>query len=265
MTSESIRLATWNLWWQFGDYEDRQPAISETLTRLGADVIGVQESWPGQVARLADHLGFEHSWIGRRPPEHPDDDERGMGNAVLSRWPILDIEHRFLDDGKGRLYRTVLATLIETPHGVLPFFTTHLNFGYDESAVRMAQLTEIGEFVETLAVGDLPPVLTGDLNAVPDSDEIRKMTGRSAPYVAGRVWTDAWEQVGDGPGLTWSEESPYVNTSAWPNRRLDYVMIGLPRKNRPRGNPIRAERFGREPIDGVVPSDHFGVTVDVHV
>lgn len=260
----TIRLATWNLWWQFGDYEARQPGIKATLEQVAADVVGVQESWPGQVQRIADHLSFEHAWIGNRPEDAPDDPERGMGNAVLSRWPILDSEHRFLDDGRGRKYRTVLGTLIETPHGVLPFFTTHLNFAYDESEVRMDQLQDVSEFIETLAVGDLPPVLVGDLNTVPDTDEFRRLNGRSKPYVKGRIWTDCWEQCGEGDGITWSSDSPYVNKSAWPNRRLDYVLIGWPRKNRPRGNPMSAELFGREPAEGKVPSDHYGVVVDMH-
>jgi len=260
----TIRLATWNLWWQFGDHEARQSGIASTLETVAADVIGVQESWPGQVERLADHLGFEHAWIGNRPEEAPDDPERGMGNAVLSRWPILDAEHQFLDDGRGRKYRTVLGSLIETPFGVLPFFTTHLNFAYDESEIRMAQLQDVSEFIESLAVGDLPPVLVGDLNAVADSDEFRRLNGRSRPYVKGRIWTDCWEQCGEGPGITWSSESPYVNTSAWPDRRIDYVLIGWPRKNRPRGNPMSAELFGTEPVDGKIPSDHFGIVVDMH-
>ena len=260
----TIRLATWNLYWQFGDYEPRQAGIRSTLEATGADVIGVQESWPGQVERLAEHLGFEHAWIGNRPEEAPDDPEKGMGNAVLSRWPILEAEHQFLDDGRGRMYRTVLGTLIASPHGVLPFFTTHLNFGYDESEIRMAQLQEVSEFIEGLNVGDLPPVLVGDLNTVPDSDEFRRLNGRSKPYVKGRIWTDCWEQCGNGDGITWSSDSPYVNTSAWPNRRIDYVLIGWPRKDRPRGNPMSAELFGREPVDGRTPSDHYGIVVDMH-
>ena len=259
----TIRLATWNLWHQFGDFESRQGPIRDTLAGVDPDVFGVQESWPGQVERLAEHLGYEHAWVGNRPEEAPDDPERGMGNAVLSRWPILDAEHQFLDDGRGREYRTVLATLIESPFGVLPFFTTHLNFAYDESEVRMAQLGEVSEFVEGLAVGDLPPVLAGDLNAVPDSDEVRRLTGRSKPYVKGRIWTDCWEQCGEGDGVTWSRESPYVNTSAWPHRRIDYVFIAWPRKDRPRGNPVCAELFGTEPVDGRVPSDHYGVVVEM--
>lgn len=258
----TIRLATWNLWWRFGDFEARQPAIDQTLQNLDADVIGVQESWPGQVERIAELLGYHWTWSGNRPKDKPDS---GMGNGILSRWPIAFEDHVFLDDGKGRKYRTILGASIETPAGRLPFFATHLNFSYDESAVRMAQLHEASEFVESLSAGELPPVIAADLNAVPDSDEVRKLTGRSAPYMPGRIWTDTWEQLGDGPGLTWTTESPYINNSAWPNRRLDYLMIGWPRENRPVGNPVSVELFGKEPIDGVIPSDHWGVTAEMHV
>lgn len=257
----SLVIATWNLQWQFGEWEPRQPAIAATLESLDADVIMVQESWRGQVERLAVKLGFEHVWSGHDPH---DDPERNMGNAIISRWPIKTSAHRFLEDAKGRQYRSILSARIETPSGILPAFTTHLEHRYDQSATRIHQLTLASEFIEDHAKGALPPVLTGDLNAVHDSDEIRKLTGRSAPYVKGRVWTDSWEQVGDGPGLTWSNENPYLSNSAWPNRRLDYVLIGWPREKRPVGNPQRAWLFGVEAVDGIVPSDHYGIAVEIH-
>lgn len=257
----SLVVATWNVQWQFGSWEERQPAIAATLAALDADVITLQESWRGQVGRLAEQLDMEVVWSGHDPH---DDPERNMGNAILSRWPITRTDHRFLEDDKGRRYRTILLARIKTPWAILPMFTTHLDHRYDQSATRISQLSQASEFIEKHDKGGFPPMLTGDLNAVHDSDEIRKLTGRSTPYVDGRIWSDAWEQVGEGPGLTWSNENPYLNSSAWPNRRLDYVMIGWPRPKRPRGNPISATLFGVDPIDGVMPSDHYGVAVDIH-
>ncbi len=68
----------------------------------------------------------------------------------------------------------------------------------------------------------------------------------------------------EGSGATWSVGNPYVVDSAWPERRLDYVLVGWPRA-RPAGNPVRARLFGIEPVDGVVASDHYGVFVDLVV
>lgn len=256
----SFLVATWNVQWQFGEWESRQPAIMATLRALDADVVMLQETLRGQVERLAGELEYHHVWAGHDPHGAP---ERNMGNAILSRWPITSDAHRFLEDAEGRSYRTILMADIASPTGPLPMFTAHLEHRFDQSATRVNQLQLASEFIEEHCTGTFPPILTGDLNAVHDSDEIRKLTGRSTPYVQGRIWTDAWEQVGDGDGITWSKQNPYINNSAWPNRRLDYVLIGWPRENRPTGNPQEAWLFGIEPVDGVVASDHYGIAVRI--
>ena len=42
---DAARVLTWNLWWHFGPWEARQPAILETLRRVDADVVCLQEVW----------------------------------------------------------------------------------------------------------------------------------------------------------------------------------------------------------------------------
>src|SRR5512132_2093703 len=91
-----LRVATWNVWWRFGPWVERQPAIAETLCDLDADVIALQEVWdvadgPGQSEALADALGYEHVFT----PGF-DAGEASFGNAVLSRWPIAASDTRTL-------------------------------------------------------------------------------------------------------------------------------------------------------------------------
>ena len=62
--------------------------------------------------------------------------------------------------------------------------------------------------------------------------------------------------------VTYSEANPHVNDSAWPERRLDHVLVSWPRQ-RPSGNPVAAERFGLDAVDGVTASDHWGVWADL--
>ena len=78
------------------------------------------------------------------------------------------------------------------------------------------------------------------------------------------MFTDCWSQVGEGVGVTYSAENPHVHDSAWPERRLDYVLVGWPRP-RPAGNPAHAFRFGVDAVAGVVPSDHYGGAVDLRL
>jgi len=270
---ELLRVATWNIWWRFGPWEERQPKILDTLREVDADVVLLQETWPAQAQKIADGVGLEfNAYSGKRPPA--DEPARGFGNAILSRWTASETDERPLSALEGPAHRSIAFARLDSPFGPVPIFTTHLAYRYDESAVRQLQLREAGEFVARHTArpealdgdgkgGDaepagFPPILAGDLNAVDDSDELRSMTGRSAPSVPGRIWTDAWEQVGEGPGITWSNDNPFVVDSAWPNRRIDYILVGWPRP-RPVGNPVRAERFG---IDDPG-SDHYGVVVDL--
>src|SRR6516165_6423090 len=57
-----LSVLTWNLWWRFGPWEQRQPAIAATLDRLAPDVVCLQEVWAApdgerQAERLAAGLG----------------------------------------------------------------------------------------------------------------------------------------------------------------------------------------------------------------
>ncbi|MEL6893479.1 MAG: endonuclease/exonuclease/phosphatase family protein, partial [Actinomycetota bacterium] len=109
---------------------------------------------------------------------------------------------------------------------------------------------------------ELPLVLGADLNAVPDSDEIRLATGLS-PGVRGIAFGDAWAQAGESDGNTWLRDNPASADSAWPNRRLDYVLVSWPRP-KPVGNPIRCWTTGRPACDDDVwPSDHLAVVADL--
>lgn len=262
----TVRIVTWNLWWRFGPWEQRRLAIEETLRAANADVICLQEVWaaeegPDQVEELATALGMEFVrtpaafWKGY-----------SFGNAILSRWPILAGEHLQLPNKSGGPgHRSLVAASIAAPFGALPVVCTHTDFAFDQSSLRVSQVGEVARFCHDFR-GDpetsFPLVLCGDLNAVPDSDEIRMLTGRSAPAIEGLVFQDCWELCGEGPGHTWSSRNPNLADATWPNRRIDYVCVSWPRP-KGLGKPIRAELFGTVPVDGVMPSDHYGVMVDL--
>jgi hypothetical protein len=66
--------------------------------------------------------------------------------------------------------------------------------------------------------------------------------------------------------VTWCGANPYTADSAWPNRRLDYLMVSWPRP-KPTGNPCAIAVAGDRPVeidgDQVWPSDHSAVVVDL--
>jgi len=259
-----LRVLTWNLWWRFGPWERRRPAIAATIAALAPDVVALQEVWGEQggsdfAAELADGLGYHHAYAARLSLDGVD-----FGNAVLSRWPITATESTPLpappDKDEQRL---VLRADVDGPRGPLQVFSTHLNWRFDHSAVRQDQVRTIAEAVAAARPRSYPPIVGGDFNAVPDSDEMRMLTGRAAVPVEGLVFSDAWEASGDGgPGCTWSNANPYAVLDLEPDRRIDYVFVGWPKAGG-RGHVTSCEVVGTQPVDGVVPSDHYGVLAEL--
>jgi endonuclease/exonuclease/phosphatase family metal-dependent hydrolase len=198
----------------------------------------------------------------------PPKAEQSLGNAILSRWPFAVRGQEALPGPDGAPgARRALWAVLAAPFGALPVISTHLAYRFDESSVRQTQLRAVAALAARLRPqeDDTPPVLLGgDLNAVPDSDEIRLVTGRSAPARPGLVFNDCWPQVRDDPGHTWVRRNPHLLDSFWPERRLDYVLVSWPRPA-PLGNPAQAFLIGDGPVDGVWPSDHLGVAVDLRL
>lgn len=261
-----IRVMTWNLWWRFGPWEQRQVAIAAVVAAEQPGVLLLQEVWGADgtsaAQRLADDSGAHVALTD--DPFHGRD--VGFHNAIVSRWPLTDVRSEPLpgtDGEPGR--RRILTARVASPWGSWPVASTHLDYRFDDSALRQRQTRRVLEVVAELRgdpATDPPVIIGGDFNATPDSDEIRQLTGRTSSPVDDLVLSDCWEHVGDGLGATWRADNPYQEATAWPNRRLDYVFVSWPRP-KPLGNPVAARLAGVDPVDGVWPSDHAGVVVDI--
>ncbi|WP_432513640.1 endonuclease/exonuclease/phosphatase family protein [Kineococcus sp. SYSU DK001] len=278
-----LRVMTWNVWWRFGDWRARREAILAVLREQAPDVVGLQEVWAdaeGNLARwLAAQLGMHVAWSPSPAPErwrrrllHQGQDpvlvdSLEFGNAVLSRWPLLSTEVLDLPGGghedEGR---TALQVFVDAPRRPLPFTTTHLNSSPAESAVRVAQVRELVPFVARgRRRGEhYPPVLTGDFNAVAESDELRLCQGYlTAGPVDGFVLVDSWRFADPAdPGFTWDRRNPFVARVHQPSARIDHVLVGLAPFTG-EGSVRDVRRVAVDPVDGVWASDHAAVVVDL--
>lgn len=258
------KILEWNVWWRFGDdWRARQPLIVEVFRRVAPDIIALQEVWgdeqTNQAAELAEQIGFSHVYA---PASYIDG--VGFGNALLSRWPIADSQQLDLpsmpsSDG-GRNCNLVHAR-IAGPRGEIDVCSTHLSYKPEESGIRQHQVASLCRFASGLLQGQFPPVICGDFNAVPISEEIRMLTGKTRPPVEGLVFYDAWEVAGgEGPGFTWDNRNPNAVSALEPNRRLDYVFVGKPAANGA-GHVLAADLDGRQPVGGFCASDHYALSV----
>lgn len=256
---------TWNVWWRFGDaWHERQEAIRETLALVAPDVVGLQETWhtpdAAQPDQLAAALGMHTASAAPSyppapdPPEHPDQAEVEVGVGLLSRWPLDDVETRWLPSAH-RFPAAALVARVAHPAGHLPVVvaTTEWEPAYrDDHIVQVRALADILDDAARRA--DLPALLLADLNAEQGSPELEPLAHAVDLYGAGG---------GDPDAVTLSTTVPFAPLEATRqiDRRIDHVLA-LPASG---ATPVEAlDAFVVDrPVDDVWPSDHFPVVVDV--
>lgn len=269
----TIRLVSWNLWWRFGPWRDRADAIRSVLRDARPDVCGLQEVWADGkrnfAAELARELGMHWEWL-----ESPDPgawharlpgESAQVGNALLSRWPIRDRFDLALPSPRsGDLSRNALICVVGSPAGEIPAAVTQLTSAPGASAARCRQVTALASCLADRAGDHFPSVLMGDLNAEPDSDEVRLLCGhKTAPVREGFILVDAWRYAPEGATeWTWDRANPHVVATGEPSSRIDYVLVGPPHAGG-RGAVRSAGRLGAAPVGDVWPSDHAGVLVEI--
>lgn len=214
--------------------------IATEIRESGADVVGLQEvdrHW-GQRSDFVDQAGElarmlrMHVVYGANldlDPLNPGEPRRQYGTAILSDAPIHEWRNTLLPR-TGNLEQRGLLEALVTVRGVpVRVYTTHLQ--HNSQAERLAQIAAIREVI---GVPDESVVLTGDLNARPDTPEIAAIT---------EDLVDAWAEAGVGDGYTLSAENPYA--------RIDYVM---------HSSDVVARSAAVLTTDG---SDHLPVTADL--
>jgi endonuclease/exonuclease/phosphatase family metal-dependent hydrolase len=261
-----LRVLTLNIWNRCGPWEERLHAIRANLAELAADVVGLQEvlvTHDGdrldQAASIAKGLGYTVAFGASYAHGYE------FGNAILSRWPIARSEVFALTRFDAAEHRSLLFAEIDSPMGKLPVFVTHLSWKLDEGYVRDVQVQEITAHVARLAPrSGLPPILMGDFNAEPDSDEMRYLRGLKSYGGKSAYFADCFGITGTGPGATYSKKNPFAALQREPERRIDYIYVRGP-DERLSGEPLRARVCCDAPVNGVFPSDHFGVIAEIKI
>lgn len=266
LVGTTMRVMTWNVWGRFGPWEDRHGSIVSTIRSVDPDVVLLQESWSAadgssQAARLGEELGMHASTVAANLLF----ESWGLCNALLSRWPIEDIRVHDLPQLAGAGWGGIaLRCLIDGPRRPVLIYNVALDWPPHASAARQHALRHLVEIIaDDVAVTRAPLVVGGDFNAGPDSDEIRMLTGQRAPSREGFVLFDAWDYAdGRTPADTWSRANPWAAPSLLPNRRIDYLLTGWPRRGGV-GGPVAAWTVGHGDSGHKPPSDHYAVVADI--
>ncbi|KPK93742.1 MAG: hypothetical protein AMJ88_06980 [Anaerolineae bacterium SM23_ 63] len=255
-----------NIWNDQGPWPQRARLIRDEIESLQPDLIGFQEVLRGEGVDLLDEILAGTSYHRDFVVAEESLPRPGVvfGNAIASRWPIASRAELILPNVEGNEARAALYCTVESTIGSVCIGCTHLNWKVDQGAIRERQVVALVDHLLSECVSiEFPPILVGDFNAVPESAEIRYLKGLQSLDGKSVYFRDAWSHAGDGSeGLTWSRKNPYVMQWLDPDRRIDYIFVGLPQPGG-WGEILSCKIVCASEREGVWPSDHFGVYAEL--
>jgi endonuclease/exonuclease/phosphatase family metal-dependent hydrolase len=282
----NLRVITLNFWGTEPPLDRRLDLAIRQLRDLAPDVVCLQEVRPldGKSGLTTAHtigaaLGLDvHYAVSCEWDDHPKLAPGQEGLAILAK-SILATRTQTLPEPRPADSRLLLSAQVGTDAEPVWVHTTHLHYRLDDGVAREKQVLTIDAAIRDLRTDTSPPqILCGDMNATPDSDEMRFLRGLTTLANRRTHFQDAWLRLHrepgptDGPaqGITWSSENRFTRPlrSLDIDRRIDYVYV-TSRKKDGRGTihdarVVLADRDG-DGEDAICASDHYGVLADVQV
>jgi endonuclease/exonuclease/phosphatase family metal-dependent hydrolase len=224
IASDSLKIMSYNIQGMKPgtDPDTRLTYIIEKLKELDPDILGIQEinetltdTSTNQAKIIADslsaHFGIEYYC-------HYSFTHLSWSNAfrefvgIISKHPIIESGYKQLPPGL--FIRKVVWSYIDSPLGMINFFSTHLSFTNVEA--RINQVEEIIPYVAETEPNNpgIASVLVGDFNDVPNSEPIVMLTGMSG----GDYFIDTFLKIHPygNPGYTVDSDNL--------ERRIDYIF-----------------------------------------
>lgn len=271
------------------NWEQRRFEVVAWLDRLDPDVVCLQEIWHDDTHQntaewIVEQRPGTWSWcFGGLPLPAGLKAEPSVrfGSAILSRWPIDEYELFTLpgaDLTTGNPFDALEMELLAARTAGIDVFSTHLFPPPQRGSVRRAQAHFVDTTVDGWRRGDgpLPPILCGDFNAEPDSDEIRFLCGLTSIEGRDTWWQEAWRAAArTDSGFTQNPANPNYRWFNLPPKRIDYVFVGNTWLTKDyakavgdvqptgRGRVLSADLAFHESITGPIASDHYGLAVTI--
>jgi endonuclease/exonuclease/phosphatase family metal-dependent hydrolase len=195
--TKNIKIMTWNIHKGIGiDNEYDLDRIVNTIKDKKPDIVGLQEIEENMAAKIADKLNMEY-FFGA-------DFEDEEGNAILSKYPIEEIENLYLSpDDERSLIRAEIVINSE----IWNIFITHLSLRNRED--NLIQIESI--LSKELKGYTKRVILLGDFNFGPESEQYKKILNNENIELK-----DTYRYLNEDSGLTFRTNFLF--------RRIDYIF-----------------------------------------
>jgi endonuclease/exonuclease/phosphatase family metal-dependent hydrolase len=231
-----LRVVTFNIWHDAGNWPLRLKLIVDALRAADADVIGLQEvlqdakkNLPNQAETIAAALGgYRVEFMSTSPVGAAN----RYGNAILTRLPVVETDTIKLEPFND--YRTALRVRVRSEGRLVDIVNTHLAHQPDAGPVRAQQINGL---LGWLPSDDVPLVLMGDFNAPLDEAALAPIAIRGLEPVL-------------APGST---DTTLVVERGHKARVIDHIFAD------PRAFEVSGARRFADAVNGEFPSDHYAV------
>ncbi len=235
---KTLRVMTYNIHVGVGmDKKLDLQRIAEVINAEHPDLVGLQEVDRGvkrtegkdEIAELAKLTAMNYVFA------HNLDYQGGQyGVAILSRFPVKQIDHRKYENRREAERRGMIRAEIEFAGRTINFVTTHLDYQFEDG--RVFETEQLLKFLEGI---NGPLIVVGDFNDEPQAKACKLMlTGFEDAWIIGR---------GEGNGNSYPADNPV--------KRIDYIFTRKSDRLRVKGPRIVT----------TLASDHLPVVADVRI
>ncbi len=235
---KTIKVLSYNIHYGTGmDGKFDLPRIAKVILSHDPDIVGLQEigdsAMAAELARLTGMKSVFGQSLGKA---------NGYGDAVLSKHPFKWVANYSIPSASSSRYQAMGIDVdlsdIYKKETTVRFINTHFDWlktiGSQEARLATVEVIEKGFFAED---HNISAILTGDLNAIPESEPLKKMGKKG--------WTQ---------GILAKEMNTIPSKN--PTKQIDYVLI-------------RSEKNWKvhdvEVLDEPIASDHLPILMTLEL
>jgi len=253
-----MKIGTYNIWNDRRHYDARMDLLPGVIREENFDFLALQEVRDeGVVERIKGECGFKHHFW----KQYHDCQE---GLAVYSNYELKNKWTNW-DENTDIHNSGIMSVNIEVNDKVLSFMNVHLDCGL--STNRETEIIKGMNYLNSQTAEY--KILLGDFNTSPNSKVYRFLNGQESLNGSNAEWIDLAESYCIRNQLPLEATLDFLNNPRWFEEhvlytpsRVDWILLQDPYPGpNPKFNHYKL--MGKELHDGITPSDHYGVVVDL--
>ncbi|HWY80081.1 MAG TPA: endonuclease/exonuclease/phosphatase family protein [Candidatus Sulfotelmatobacter sp.] len=162
----SLKILSWNIW-----FDSNLNNVNTFLENINADIIGLQEVMrKDNKIQLSDSLFKEYQFVYAPAFQITKNGKTvDVGNAILSRYPILEYKIHNLSQTDNRI---AIEATIKVNNKILQVVCTHLVHTHQQAS----QIQDIQAENLVKILSETNSILVGDFNALPESNAVKTIS-----------------------------------------------------------------------------------------